>query len=260
MEVPRIARLGPALHLGTPFPTAPVLARRRIRGVSTLCLLAWIPHYLYWPWCRDADSIALMAPRVGPWVLPYRDIRSFQLSGPNVPALILGEAIRMGPHGPLLYARRHGSPVSWGRRHRVEPGRRLGLSLPGTAAIHFPGVLPGHLVPERGPAGLARSPVHDAWALLEAWPGRAHPVAFCTPGRGKRRRFDRRKAFACPLVAAMSGDVTTRGACPQTSARIIARRTILPALEWITRSPSSGRVCRCCSPDCWSILFGDSQS
>ena len=35
------------------------------------------------------------------------------------------------------------------------------------------------------------------------------------------------------LVAATTGDVTTRGALPADSARITARRTIMPALEWI---------------------------
>src|SRR6516162_3034113 len=25
-------------------------------GLSILWLLLWIPHYVYWPWCRDADT------------------------------------------------------------------------------------------------------------------------------------------------------------------------------------------------------------
>lgn len=43
--------------------------------------LAWAPHYLTWPWCRDEDSFFLLALDWRRGVLPYRDVRAYNFPG-----------------------------------------------------------------------------------------------------------------------------------------------------------------------------------
>ena len=44
-------------------------------------LIAWAPHYLTWPWSGDEDTYALLALSWDRGILPYRDIRTFNVPG-----------------------------------------------------------------------------------------------------------------------------------------------------------------------------------
>jgi hypothetical protein len=204
-------------------------------GLSTLCLLTWIPHYLYWPWCRDADTYAQMAQEWDSGVLPYRDIRALNFPGHIYLHWILGKVFGWG-HTGLFYALDATALLFLGAVVIAWSRRRLGHSLPGTAAYLI--FLAYYLdisfenVAERD----WHSPLCTTLGLLllEAWPGRrtrwlsALLAALAFTIRPNVVLF-----LPALLVAAMTGDVATRGALAADAARITPKRTILPALEWI---------------------------
>jgi hypothetical protein len=236
-SVPWVARLARVLHLGN--AVSGKLLQRWLAvgfaGLSTLCLLAWIPHYLYWPWCRDADTYALVAQEWDSGVLPYRDIRAFNFPGHIYLHWILGKLFGWG-HTGLFYALDATALLFLGAVVMAWSRRRLGLSLPGTAVYLF--FLAYYL--DISFMDVAQRDWHAPLCttlgllMLEAWPGRctrwlsALLAAIAFTIRPNVVLF-----LPALLVAATSGDVTTRGALPADSARITARRTILLALEWI---------------------------
>ena len=72
-------------------------------GLSIYWLLTWLPHYLYWPWCRDVDTYALMAQEWDSGVLPVRDIRALGFPGHIYLHWILGKLFGWG-HTGIFYA------------------------------------------------------------------------------------------------------------------------------------------------------------
>jgi hypothetical protein len=236
-RVPWVAWLAWALHLGN--AVSGKLLQRWLAigfvGLSTLCLLAWIPHYLYWPWCRDADTYALVAQEWDSGVLPYRDIRSFNFPGHMYLHWILGKLFGWG-HTGLFYAFDATALLFLGAVVIAWSQRRLGLSLPGTAAYLI--FLAYYL--DISFLNVAQRDWHAPLCttlgllMLEAWPGRrtrwlsALLAAIALTIRPNAVLF-----LPALLVAATNGDVTMRGALPTDSARITGKRTILPALEWI---------------------------
>jgi hypothetical protein len=204
-------------------------------GLSALWLLLWLPHYLYWPWCRDADSYAQMALDWDCGVLPYRDIRSFNFPGHIYVHWVLGKLLGWG-HTGYFYALDATVLLILGAVVMAWSRRRLGLSLPGaTAYLIF---LAYYL--ELGFESVAERDWHAPLCttlgllLLEAWPGRRSrwlsailaAVAFTI--RPNVVLF-----FPALLFAAVGGDLATRGAGPADLARPALKRTILRALEWI---------------------------
>jgi hypothetical protein len=204
-------------------------------GLSTLWLLLWLPHYLYWPWCRDVDSYALLALEWDSGVLPYRDIRCFNFPGHIYLHWILGKLFGWGRTG-LFYALDAAALLLLGAVVIAWSRRRLRLSLPGMAAyliflayyldISFVNVAERDWhAPLCATLGLL---------LLEAWPGRrtrwlsALLAAMAFTIRPNVVLF-----LPALLVAATSGDVATRGAWPADIARLTPHRTVLPALEWV---------------------------
>jgi hypothetical protein len=204
-------------------------------GIATLWLLTWLPHYPYWPWCRDVDSYAEMAQEWDSGVLPYRDIRAFNFPGHIYVHWILGKLFGWG-HTGLFYALDAvvllvlgAVVIAWSRRC-------LGLALPGTAAYfiflsYYLG-LDFQSVAERD----WHSPLCAVLGmlLLQAWPSRRSrwlsailaAVAFTI--RPNVVLF-----FPALLAAATSGDVAWRGALPADVIPLAARRRIIMALECI---------------------------
>src|SRR5262245_11397175 len=53
-------------------------------GIGAGCaglLAGWLPHYLTWPWGRDADTFATLAQSWDAGIIPYRDIRAYNFPG-----------------------------------------------------------------------------------------------------------------------------------------------------------------------------------
>ncbi len=204
-------------------------------GISTLWLVTWLPHYLYWPWCRDADTYAQMAQEWDCGVLPYRDIRAFNFPGHIYLHWILGKLFGWG-HTGLFYALDATALLLFGAVVIAWSRRRLGLALPGTAAylifLAYYLAIDFQSVAERD----WHSPLCAILGLLllEVWPGRLSrwlsallaAVAFTI--RPNVVLF-----FPALLAAVTSGDVATRSALPADITRVTPKRTILPALEWI---------------------------
>jgi hypothetical protein len=93
-------------------------------------LASWLPHYPYWPWCRDVDNYATFAMHWDVGELPYRDFRAFNFPGHIYLHWMLGKLFGWGRPG-LFYVvdaaallTLGGALVGWSRR-------RLGSMLPG---------------------------------------------------------------------------------------------------------------------------------
>ena len=167
--------------------------------LSTLWLLAWIPHYLYWPWCRDADSYALMAQEWDSGVLPYRDIRSFNFPGHMYLHWILGKLFGWGLTG-LLYAFDATALLFLGAVVIMWSRRRLGLLLPGmTAYLIF---LAYYL--DISFMNVAQRDWHAPLCttlgllMLEAWPGRRTRWFSALLAAIAASRFDPMSCCFCP--------------------------------------------------------------
>ena len=168
-------------------------------------------------------------------VLPYRDIRSYNFPGHIYLHWILGKLFGWDHIERLLRCRRHGSPAPGSYRHRVEPAPSGPITSGYRRLSHFPGVLSGRLLRQRGPTGLALAPVRDPRAPPARDLARpAHPMALCTLAAMAFTIRPQVVLFLpALLVAAVSGDVATRGTSSADDARITFKQAILPALEWI---------------------------
>lgn len=58
--------------------------------------LGWLPNYLTWPWCRDADTFATLAIGWKQGVVPYRDVRAYNFPGHIYLHWILGQTFGWG--------------------------------------------------------------------------------------------------------------------------------------------------------------------
>ena len=267
-SVPWIARLAWALHLGNAV-SGKLLQRWLVvgfAGLSTLCLLAWIPHYLYWPWCRDPDGIALMAQEWDSGVLPYRDIRSFNFPGHIYLHWILGKLFGWG-HTGLFYALDATALLFLGAVVIAWSRRRLGHSLPGTAAYLI--FLAYYL--DISFLNVAQRDWHAPLCttlgllVLEAWPGRrTRWLSALLAAIGLTIRPNIVLFLPALLVAVTSCDVTTRGRLPADKqlGSLPGEQSCRP---WngsgaFAIFAAIGLALRCCSADCWTISFGDSQS
>ena len=93
-------------------------------------LLAWVPHYLTWPWCRDAETFAVLAQSWDHGILPYRDIRAYNFPGATYLAWVLGKVFGWGHTAPL-YAFDAACVVLLGPVMVAWSRRRLGDAVPG---------------------------------------------------------------------------------------------------------------------------------
>jgi hypothetical protein len=91
-------------------------------GLAIFWLVTWLPHYLFWPWCRDEDTFAVMAQAWDAGEPPYRSIRAFNFPGHIYLHWILGKLFGWG-HVGLFYAVDAaillflgGSALAWSRK------------------------------------------------------------------------------------------------------------------------------------------------
>jgi hypothetical protein len=236
-RAPWVDRLAPALDR-VEAVSATLLQRWLVvgfAGVSTFCLLTWLPHYMYWPWCRDTDTFALLAQEWDSGVLPYRDIRALNFPGHIYLHWILGKLFGWG-HTGLFYALDATALLFLGAVVIAWSQRCLGLLLPGTAAYLI--FLAYYLDISFETVGQrdwhASLCVTLGLLLLEAWPGRrARWLSALLAAMAFTIRPHVVLFLPAILVAVMSGDVATRAALPADIARITPKRTILRAVEWI---------------------------
>ncbi len=142
-------------------------------GLGVAWLATWLPHYLQWPWSRDAEAFAVIAQGWDAGELPYRDVRGYNFPGQIYLHWLLGKLFGWGRTW-TLYAADAGALLVYVGVLLAWARRRLRSSLAGMAAclivlalyldLHF------EAVGERdwhAPLGAALGVL-----TLETWPGR----------------------------------------------------------------------------------------
>jgi hypothetical protein len=105
-------------------------------ALGLLCaglLLAWVPHYLTWPWSRDSETFAVLAQSWDHGILPYRDIRGYNFPGATYLAWVLGKVFGWG-NTAALYAFDASCLVVLGTILVAWSWRRLDGAIPGLIA------------------------------------------------------------------------------------------------------------------------------
>ena len=98
--------------------------------VAVLFLLAWIPHYLTWPWWPDVDQFAVSAQSWSAGIVPYRDQVDFDFPGPIYLHFLLGKIFGWGAT-VAFHAMDAGFVVIFGVALVAWSRRRFGSALPG---------------------------------------------------------------------------------------------------------------------------------
>jgi hypothetical protein len=137
-------------------------------------LLAWVPHYLVWPWHRDSEAWALIAQSWDQGILPYRDVRAFNFPGAIYIAWVLGKVFGWGYTVPL-YALDSACLVVLGLVLVAWSRRRLGSAIPGLIGYLvylscYLNLLYEHVAQRDWHTALV---VCVAVLVMQAWPGRA---------------------------------------------------------------------------------------
>lgn len=156
-------------------------AQRAISGGLTMLfilaslsfLTTWLPHYLLWPWARDADTFATLAQSWDAGILPYRDIRGYNFPGAIYLCWLLGKTCGWGQTW-ALHAFDAASLIALGAILTAWSRRRLGRAVPGLAAylvfLTFYLSRDFETVSQRD--GHASLCIVLALLILEGWPGR----------------------------------------------------------------------------------------
>lgn len=137
-------------------------------------LAAWLPHYPFWPWCRDVDNYATFAMHWDVGELPYRDFRAFNFPGHIYLHWILGKLFGWGRPG-LVYVVDAAALLTLGGVLLGWSRRRLGSMLPGMFSYFV--FLAAYL--DMQIELVAERDWHAALGMtaslltLQAWPGRA---------------------------------------------------------------------------------------
>lgn len=146
---------------------------RGLAVAAVVWLAAWFPHYLYWPWGRDADAFAEIARAWDAGERPYRDIRGYNFPGHIYLHWMLGKLFGWG-RPSLYYAVDAAGLLTLGAVVLAWSRRRFGDFLPGMAAyLMFLGFyLDAHfeLVTERDWHAALGATL--ALLVLQGWPGR----------------------------------------------------------------------------------------
>jgi hypothetical protein len=136
-------------------------------------LASWAPHYVTWPWHRDADSYATMAQSWDAGIRPYRDIRAFNFPGHVYLHWLIGRTLGWGRTAGF-YTLDVAALVALGLALRAWSRRRLGGPLPGL--VGYVAFLAFYLSLDY--VSVAQRDWHATLAAalaivaLEAWPGR----------------------------------------------------------------------------------------
>ncbi len=145
--------------------------------IAVAMLAAWVPHYVLWPWARDADTFATLAQSWDQGVRPYRDIHGYNFPGAIYLFWLLGKVFGWGRTWPF-YAFDAAMIGVLGLVLTAWSRRCLGGSLPGLAAYVV--FLTYYL--NRDFETVAQRDWHASLApilgilALQAWPGRGSVV------------------------------------------------------------------------------------
>jgi hypothetical protein len=148
-----------------------------VAAVGLAYLATWLPHYLLWPWARDADTFATLARSWDAGIRPYRDIRGYNFPGAIYLFWLLGKAFGWGRTW-ALYAFDAASLIALGAILATWSRRCLGRMLPGLAAYLL--FLTFYL--NRDFETVAQRDEHASLAMvlglliLEGWPGRTSRI------------------------------------------------------------------------------------
>jgi hypothetical protein len=99
-------------------------------GVCLAYLATWLPHYLLWPWGRDADTFATLAQSWDQGIRPYREIRGYNFPGAIYLFWLLGKTFGWGRTW-ALYAFDASALILFGVIAIAWSRRCLGRMLPG---------------------------------------------------------------------------------------------------------------------------------
>jgi hypothetical protein len=214
------------------------LGRGLVVGFAVLgvvWLAAWLPHYLYWPWCRDVDTFAVIAQAWDAGELPYRDIRGYNFPGHIYLHWILGKLFGWG-HTGVFYGVDALALFALGAVLLAWSRRCLGLLLPGLTSyliflgyyldIHF------EIVAERDWHAALGATL--GLLMLQAWPGRR---ALWLSALLTAVAFTIRPHVILFLPALVMATMKRSGAAEgqldaQPSRSKSLKREILAALEW----------------------------
>jgi hypothetical protein len=161
---------------GSDFISAKLMSGGVTIVIAAVCLAflaAWLPHYVLWPWARDADTFATLAQSWDAGIRPYRDIRGYNFPGAIYLFWVLGKACGWGRTW-ALYAFDATSLILLGVILAAWSRRCLGRMLPGSAG--FLVFLTFYL--NRDFETVAQRDGHASLCIvlglliLEAWPGR----------------------------------------------------------------------------------------
>jgi hypothetical protein len=133
VEVPRIARWARQASRRLDLISDWALRRGLVLALGLFCAglwLAWLPHYLVWPWSRDQETFAVLAQSWDQGILPYRDIRAYNFPGATYLAWALGKLFGWG-HGVPHYLFDAVCLFSLGMVLIAWSRRRLGGAIPG---------------------------------------------------------------------------------------------------------------------------------
>jgi hypothetical protein len=144
-----------------------------VAGICVAYLATWLPHYVLWPWARDADTFATLAQSWDEGIRPYRDIRGYNFPGAIYLFWLLGKTFGWGRTWPL-YAVDAVSLILLGAVLVAWSRRCLGWKLPGLVSyllfLTFYLNLSFELVAQRDwHASLC---IVLGLMVLQVWPGR----------------------------------------------------------------------------------------
>src|SRR6516225_12389379 len=101
-----------------------------VAGTCLAYLATWLPHYVLWPWARDADTFATLAQSWDEGIRPYRDIRGYNFPGAIYLFWLVGKTFGWGRTW-ALYAFDASALILFGVIASAWSRRCLGRMLPG---------------------------------------------------------------------------------------------------------------------------------
>jgi hypothetical protein len=149
--------------------------------VGLMCagfLIAWVPHYLTWPWSADEDIFGTLALSWDHGILPYRDIAAFNFPGHTYLFWVLGKLFGWGRTIPF-FALDASCVVLLGIVLVAWSRRQLDRALPGLVGyLAFLGYYLSLTYENTGERDWhAAFAVCSGLLIAQAWPGRWSRIA-----------------------------------------------------------------------------------
>ena len=188
-------------------------------------LIAWVPHYLTWPWSGDEDTYAVLALSWDRGILPYRDIRTFNVPGETYVMWGFGKVFGWGRTVPF-YALDASCVVLLGVVLVAWSRRKLDGALPGLVGyLAFLGYYLNMSYENTGERDWHTAfLVCSGLLIAQAWPGRWSRIASALTTAMAFSFRPHAVLFLPALAAAVLEPEPSSGPAPNGKARIV--------LEW----------------------------